>query len=161
MQNTNLDTGTILFGLLPAGPTAHVLILAVAACVWAWALPRASIFRLFLGGVIFSAISESLQLLPIVHRGAELADFGYNVVGVVLGLAIAAFVRRVKRERRRCPTLEKGKKGRARRSCSDGNGPVSSIPGITEHGPPPTGLSRRPRVRFQPSWEWPPRGRRF
>ncbi len=102
------DPGAVVLGVLPAGPAAHTALCAASAALWVWALPR--IREALLVCLLFAGGAELAQALPFSDRTARLADFGFNLVGVALGLAAALLVRagrtvwdryRVHRRRRR------------------------------------------------------------
>ena len=65
----------------------------ILAILWLrFALPRRPIWAVLLGGFALGALSEIVQLLPIVNRTAELYDLATDCVGVVVGVAIAPLV---------------------------------------------------------------------
>jgi VanZ family protein len=74
---------------------AHFVIFALwALALWQSglagdpALPR-TIPRCVLIGVVYAAIDEALQAIPILRRNAALDDYAFNVIGVLIGAAIA------------------------------------------------------------------------
>ena len=90
------DPGGVVLGFLPAGPSVHTVICALVAAYWGWTLPRVRVQILMGLGVLFAAGAELTQTLPFVERGARVSDFGFNVLGVALGLAVMYAVRRVR-----------------------------------------------------------------
>jgi hypothetical protein len=71
---------------LPLDMVIHVALSAFVTMLWAWALPRASLLVLLVLGVGFAGLTEISQALPFIDRSARIQDFGYNVIGVGLGL---------------------------------------------------------------------------
>jgi len=62
-------------------------------CVWFGAPhARRGIVLTWLLGVVYAAIDEGLQAIPALGRTTSWEDFGANVVGVTLGIAVAAGV---------------------------------------------------------------------
>jgi hypothetical protein len=76
----------------------HAGIFIVFAVLWARVLgsPR-RLFWIALGGFGFAVATEVGQLLPAVGRDANVADALTDIVGVVVGLAMAPFIEPVAR----------------------------------------------------------------
>ncbi len=71
----------------------HAGLFVILAILWLrFALPRRPIWALLLGCFVLGALSEIVQMLPILNRTAELYDLATDCVGVVVGLAIAPLV---------------------------------------------------------------------
>jgi len=54
---------------------------------------RANALRCFAVGVLYAAIDESLQLIPIIHRHAALDDYLFDVIGLGIGALVGLIVK--------------------------------------------------------------------
>jgi len=71
----------------------HAGLFMILAILWLrFALPRRPIWAVLLGCFALGALSELVQMLPIINRTAELYDLATDCVGVVVGVAIAPLV---------------------------------------------------------------------
>ena len=73
----------------PSDKIQHILAFVTLAALGALAYPRLSLLRLLLGLAAFGALIEVIQLIPPLHRDAQLADLVADVLAAaaVLGLA--------------------------------------------------------------------------
>jgi VanZ family protein len=71
----------------------HAGIFIVFAVLWARALfSQRRLVWIALGGVGLAVVTEVGQILPVVGRDASVADALTDVIGVVVGLALAPFI---------------------------------------------------------------------
>ncbi len=71
----------------------HAGLFTILAILWLrFALPRRPIWTVMLGAFALGALSEIVQMLPIINRTAELYDLATDCVGVAVGVAIAPLV---------------------------------------------------------------------
>jgi hypothetical protein len=71
----------------------HGSIFVIFAILWArvWSSRRRFAW-VALGGFILAAVTELVQLLPIVGRDGEILDFVMDAAGVLIGIAIVPLV---------------------------------------------------------------------
>ncbi|WP_412062451.1 hypothetical protein [Rubrivirga sp. IMCC45206] len=79
---------------------AHLALSAGAVVLWAWARPRLPLAMLTALALGVAVGTEVVQMLPSVVRTPEVADAGYNVVGIAIGLVVIALARGVRSGRR-------------------------------------------------------------
>lgn len=75
-------------GPIPLAYVLHIGLSAFAAAVWTWALPGVGVPWLIGLGLVLTGAAEAAQGLPGVLRTPKLSDFGFNAIGVVLGVAL-------------------------------------------------------------------------
>jgi peptidoglycan/LPS O-acetylase OafA/YrhL len=90
-------------GVVPLQMLIHVGVSAAVVALWGWALPGVSLPALLALGILFAGVAETAQTLPFVERSAKLEDFGYNVAGILAGVALVAVLRRRGAPRQRGP----------------------------------------------------------
>jgi hypothetical protein len=88
-----IEEGSPWFQVPELDKAVHAGMFVVLAILWRRAYPsRRAIGAVILGGIALGALSELGQLLPIVHRNAELYDLAVDCVGVLVGVAIAPLI---------------------------------------------------------------------
>jgi VanZ family protein len=78
----------------PSDKIQHILAFTVLAALAALAYPRVSLPRIALGLSAFGALIEIVQMIPMLHRDAELADWIADTAAATLVLAIVLLIRR-------------------------------------------------------------------
>jgi VanZ family protein len=81
----------------PSDKVQHILAFATLALLARAAYPRASLLWLILGLSAFGALIELAQLIPALHRYAELADWIADTAAAAAMLLLIALVRRLRR----------------------------------------------------------------
>jgi VanZ family protein len=77
----------------PSDKIQHILAFAVLAALAAAAYPCTGLLKIALGLSAFGALIEIVQMIPILHRDAELVDWLADTVAAAIVLAIAALLR--------------------------------------------------------------------
>jgi len=54
---------------------------------------RPNALRCLAVGVLYAAIDESLQLIPILGRTFGLDDYAFNVIGLIMGTSLSLIIR--------------------------------------------------------------------
>ena len=73
----------------------HGVAFGLGALAWTLARPRAWRW-VFLGGLAVGGLVEGVQACCIDGRGGEWADWGFDAVGLAVGVGVAWVVRRVR-----------------------------------------------------------------
>lgn len=92
---------TLFFALSPRGDiagvndkTLHMLAFAALTCLACAAFPFASMIRVFFWLCLFGGAIEPAQMIPEVHRDAELADWLADtlaIAGVLFAIKLTGF----------------------------------------------------------------------
>jgi VanZ family protein len=70
-------------------PLAHLLLFAIAGWLWTRAFPEQR--RLIVAcGIGLALLTEAVQTLPAINRGAEAIDVALDLVGLTLGVTLGA-----------------------------------------------------------------------
>jgi len=88
-----VEGGSRWFELPNLDKCVHGGIFVIFAILWArvWSSPRRFAW-VALGGFVLAAVTELVQLLPIVGRDGEIGDGLTDAAGVVIGIAVAPLV---------------------------------------------------------------------
>ncbi|HLL58943.1 MAG TPA: hypothetical protein VK391_03525 [Allosphingosinicella sp.] len=78
----------------PSDKIQHILAFTVLAALAAAAYPRTSLLKIGLGLSAFGALIEIVQMIPILHRDAELVDWLADTVAAAVVLLLAGILRR-------------------------------------------------------------------
>lgn len=71
----------------------HIVVMAGVVLLWAVVFPELPLAALLGIGLVFATAAEASQLLPMVERSPRWVDYGFNLIGVALGLALVAAAR--------------------------------------------------------------------
>ena len=76
----------------PADKVQHMVAFATMSALAALAFPRVALLRIGIALSAFGAFIEFVQMIPMLHRDAELLDWIADsaAIGVVLGIAAMA-----------------------------------------------------------------------
>jgi hypothetical protein len=77
----------------PEDKIQHILAFATLAGLAAAAYPRTSLVKLGLGLSVFGALIEMVQMIPMLHRDAEAADWLADSAAAAAILIVAAVIR--------------------------------------------------------------------
>ena len=78
----------------PSDKIQHVMAFLTLAALAAAAYPRTSLLRIGLALSAYGALIELIQMIPILHRDAELADWAADTAAAALVLFVAHLIRR-------------------------------------------------------------------
>ncbi len=78
----------------PGDKIQHIMAFATLAALGAAAYPRASLVRLLIGLAAFGALIEIIQLIPPLHRDAQIADLLADVAAAAAMLGLVRLFRR-------------------------------------------------------------------
>ncbi|HEX8532706.1 MAG TPA: hypothetical protein VF662_00900 [Allosphingosinicella sp.] len=78
----------------PSDKVQHILAFIVLAALASLAYPRLSPLKIGLGLAVYGALIEFTQMIPALHRDAELLDWIADVAAASIVLILFALVRR-------------------------------------------------------------------
>lgn len=78
----------------PGDKFQHMLAFATLAALGTLAYPRLSALRLAAGLAAFGAAIEFIQMIPALHRDAELGDWIADILAVALSLVVTRLILR-------------------------------------------------------------------
>jgi len=78
----------------PSDKIQHIMAFATLAALGAAAYPRTSLVRLLIGLAAFGALVEIIQLIPPLHRDAQLTDLLADILAAAAILALVQLFRR-------------------------------------------------------------------
>lgn len=81
----------------PSDKVQHILAFLVLAALASLAFPRARPLKIGLGLAFYGALIEFTQMIPALHRDAELLDWVADVVAAAIVLTLFAAARRSRR----------------------------------------------------------------
>ncbi len=82
---------------LPGSPSdkiQHIIAFATLAALAAAAYPRTSLVKIGIGLSAFGALIEFIQMIPMLHRDADIIDWVADTVAAALVLVLAGLLRR-------------------------------------------------------------------
>lgn len=80
----------------PSDKVQHILAFVVLAALASLAYPRARAVMIALGLATYGALIEFVQMIPALHRDAELLDWIADVIAASIVLTLFSIVRRVR-----------------------------------------------------------------
>lgn len=83
----------------PSDKVQHILAFTTLAILAVTAYGKTSVIKLLLGLGLFGALIEAAQMVPALHRDAEVLDWAADVVAVTVVLLVATFWHRLRRRR--------------------------------------------------------------
>lgn len=95
---------TLVMALLPQPPslpvqagdkTMHMIAFAVLSLLASVAFPRRQLLLLFVWMAALGALIEALQMIPALHRDAELGDWAADCVASLVALVLSWSARRL------------------------------------------------------------------
>ncbi len=92
-----VEKSSSFFELPGLDKVVHWGIFCVFAVLWLRASKSSRRWYVALGGLALAAITELVQNLPIINRDGNVADTITDLIGVLIGLAIASWVEPVLR----------------------------------------------------------------
>ena len=78
----------------PGDKIQHMVAFATLAALGAAAYPRAPLVRLLIGLAAFGALIEIIQLIPSLHRDAQLTDLLADIAAAAVMLGLVRLFRR-------------------------------------------------------------------
>ena len=78
----------------PSDKIQHIMAFATLAALGATAYPRTPLVRLLIGLAAFGALVEIIQLIPPLHRDAQLTDLLADILAAAAILALVQLFRR-------------------------------------------------------------------
>lgn len=87
----------------PTDKTQHVLAFVTLTALARFAYPQARVVTLILAFALFGALIELVQLIPALHRTADVADWAADVAATLATLAVVEPLRRWAMRRRSAP----------------------------------------------------------
>jgi VanZ family protein len=78
----------------PSDKIQHIIAFVTLAALGAAAYPRTPLLRLLIGLATFGALIEIIQLIPPLHRDAQLTDFIADVAAAAAILGLVRLLRR-------------------------------------------------------------------
>jgi VanZ family protein len=91
------EDNTTWFEIAHLDKIVHAGIFTVFSVLWLRAIPGGNrrFLAVLLAGTALGALTEVVQNLPIVHREGEIGDFLVDLLGVVVGFPIYAWLDRI------------------------------------------------------------------
>ena len=78
----------------PSDKIQHIMAFLTLAALAAAAFPRTPLLRIGLGLSAYGALIEFIQMIPMLHRDADAADWAADTAAAALVLFIAYLIRR-------------------------------------------------------------------